>query len=314
MTRFIFYRFSQDLELIDDELPSSLELTVNAALSCVVEGFLVFIGSSYVTAAVIPVCVLVIYYVAKFYVQTSRQMRLLDIEAKAPLFSQFLEALNGLSSIRAYGWTEDYHRRNQIALDASQRPSYLLYCIQRWIGLVLDLIVACIAVIVVAVAISMKGSPSMNLLGIALFNIVNFSGTLQTLVTYWIGLETSIGAVSRIRSYVLQATTEDLDSETDAVPEDWPQHGGIDIAGLSASYEYVLGCFLGFFRYMLNNLLVSLRSLFLWELISKFAPAKRLLSVAGLAGLCCPTSGCVSHSLIYILVGNPPLFRQSCEY
>ncbi|CAI7598161.1 unnamed protein product [Penicillium glandicola] len=230
-------RFSQDLELIDDELPSALELTVNAALSCVIEGALVFVGSSYVTAAVIPVCVLVIYYVVKFYVKTSRQIRLLDIEAKAPLFSQFLEALSGLSSIRAYGWTEDYHRRNQIALDASQRPSYLLSCIQRWIGLVLDLIVACIAVIVIAVAISMKGSPSMNLLGVALFNIVNFSGTLQTLVTYWIGLETSIGAVSRIRSYVRQATTEDLDSETEAVPEDWPQQGGIDISGVSASYD-----------------------------------------------------------------------------
>ncbi|KAF7526870.1 hypothetical protein PCG10_003424 [Penicillium crustosum] len=221
-------------------------------------------------------------------------MRLLDIEAKAPLFSQFLEALNGLSSIRAYGWTEDYHRRNQIALDASQRSSYLLYCIQRWIGLVLDLIVACIAVIVIAVAISMKGRPSMNLLGIALFNIVNFSGTLQRLVIYWIGLETSIGAVSRIRSYVLQATTEDLDTETVAVPEDWPQQGGIDITGLSASYEYVLGCFLGFFGYMLNSLSVPLQILFSWELISKFSPAKRLPSVAGLAGLCYPTSGCVS--------------------
>lgn len=290
LIRFLFYRFSQDLELIDDELPSALELTINAALSCVVEGFLVFVGSSYVTAAVIPVCVLVIYYVARFYVQTSRQMRLLDIEAKAPLFSQFLEALSGLPSIRAYGWAEDYHRRNEIALDASQRPSYLLYCIQRWIGLVLDLIVACIAVIVIAVAISMKGSPSMNLLGIALFNIVNFSGTLQTLVTYWIGLETSIGAVSRIRSYAQQATMEDLDSETEAVPENWPQQGGVDIAGLSASYEYALGCFLSFFGYMLTGILEPLRSLFLLELISEFNPVKRLLSVAGLAGLCYPTS------------------------
>lgn len=291
MTRFVAYRFSQDLELIDDELPSALELTINAALSCVVEGFLVFVGSSYVTAAVIPVCALVIYYVAKFYVQTSRQMRLLDIEAKAPLFSQFLEVLGGLSSIRAYGWTEDYHRRNQYALDASQRPSYLLYCIQRWIGLVLDLIVACIAVIVIAVAISMKGSPSMNLLGIALFNIVNFSGTLQTLVTYWIGLETSIGAVSRIRSYAQQATTENLDSETEAVHEDWPQRGEVDIAGLSASYEYAIGYFLGFFAYMLTSLLVPLRGLFLLELISEFTPVKRLLCVVGLAGLCCPISG-----------------------
>jgi ATP-binding cassette subfamily C (CFTR/MRP) protein 1 len=36
----------QDLELIDDELPPALELTVNAALSCVIEGFLVFVGET----------------------------------------------------------------------------------------------------------------------------------------------------------------------------------------------------------------------------------------------------------------------------
>ena len=180
---------------------------------------------------------------ATFYVQTSRQMRLLDIETKAPLFSQFLEALGGLSNIRAYGWVEDYQRRNQIALDASQRPFYLLYCIQRWMTLVLDLLVAAIAVIVISVAISMKGSPSMNLLGIALFNIVNFSYTLQSLVRNWIGLETSIGAVARIRSYTQQATTEDLVSETEVVAENWPQWGGVEISGLSASYEYVFGYF-----------------------------------------------------------------------
>lgn len=230
-------RFSQDLELIDAELPETLELTVNAALSCVIEAFLVFVGSSYVTAAVIPFCALAVFYMATFYVKTSRQMRLLDIEAKAPLFSQSLEALGGLSNIRAYGWVEDYQRRNRIALDASQRPFYLLYCIQRWMTLVLDLIVAAIAVIVISAAISIKGSPSMNLLGIALFNIVNFSYTLQSLVKNWIGLETSIGAVARIRSYTQQATTEDLDSETEVVGESWPQRGAVEISGLSASYE-----------------------------------------------------------------------------
>jgi ABC-type multidrug transport system fused ATPase/permease subunit len=233
-------RFSQDLELIDAELPGTLELTVNAVLSCIIEGFLVFVGSSYVTAAVIPFCILTVYYLAKFYVRTSRQMRLLDIEAKAPLFSQFLEALGGLSNIRAYGWVEDYQRRNRIALDSSQRPFYLLYCIQRWLTLVLDLMVAAIAVIVISVALFMKGSPSMNMLGIALFNIVHFSWTLQSLVKNWIGLETSIGAVARIRAYTQHATTEDLDSETEIVAENWPQRGDVEICNISASYEYVL--------------------------------------------------------------------------
>lgn len=235
---YFFSRFSQDLELVDDDLPSGLEVTINSVLSCIIEAFLVFFGSSYITAAMIPFCTLAVYYVARYYVRTSRQIRLLDIEAKAPLFSQFVEALSGLPSIRAYGWTEEYQRRNQIALDASQRPYYMLYCIQRWLNLVLDLVAAAIAIIVVAVATSLKGNSSLGLLGITLFNIVNFSTTLQVLVAEWTKLETSIGAISRIRSYVQNAKTEDLGSESEIiVPDSWPCYGTIEIAGASASYE-----------------------------------------------------------------------------
>lgn len=227
------------MELIDEELPEAFELTIYAVLGFFVEGFLVFVGSSYVTTAVIPFVVLVVYYVGTYYVRTSRQIRLLDIESKAPLFSQFLEAMSGLPSIRAYGWSEHYQHQELVALEASQRPFYTLYCIQRWLSVVLDLVIAGISVVVVAIALSMRGSSSLNLLGIALFNIVGFSGTLQVLVTQWIDLETSIGAVSRIRSYVQHAKTEDLDTEIEVVPTFWPEKGDVQISRVSASYEYV---------------------------------------------------------------------------
>lgn len=227
------------MELIDDELPEAFELTIYAVLSFFIEGFLVFVGSSYLTAAVIPFVVLAVYYVGTFYVRTSRQIRLLDIEAKAPLFSQFLEVMSGLASIRAYGWSEHYQRQALIALEFSQRPFYTLYCIQRWLNVVLDLMVAGISVAVVGISLSMRASSTLNLLGIALFNIVGFSGTLQVLVTQWIDLETSIGAVSRIRSFVQHAKTEDLDTETEVVPTFWPEKGDVQISGVSASYEYV---------------------------------------------------------------------------
>lgn len=77
----------------------------------------------------------------------------------------------------------------------------------------------------------------MNLIALSLFNISHFSSTLQSLVKHWVTLETSIGAVSRIRSYVQQVTVEDLDSETEDVAEDWPQKGCVEIYNLSASYE-----------------------------------------------------------------------------
>ncbi|KAJ5408595.1 P-loop containing nucleoside triphosphate hydrolase protein [Penicillium cosmopolitanum] len=230
-------RFSQDLELIDEELPETFESTVNGILFFIVEGFLIFVGSSYVTAAVIPFCILAVYYVARYYVRTSRQVRVLEIESKGPLFSKFLESLSGLASIRAYGWKEHYTLQNQIALDASQRPFYMLYCIQRWLSLVLDLIVAGIAVAVIAISMSLRGNSSLNMMGIALFNIVNFSGTLKMLIKEYTGLETSIGAISRIRSYVRNAKTEDLDSEVEIPPSLWPLQGDVEISNLSASYD-----------------------------------------------------------------------------
>ncbi|RDL41711.1 Cyclic peptide transporter [Venustampulla echinocandica] len=229
-------RFSQDLELIDMELPEAFQSTIIAGLSCIAEGVLVFVGSSYV-AACIPVCIIVVYFVQNFYLRTSRQLRFLDIEAKAPLFSQFLEALSGLPTIRSYGWGAEYQRRNKIALDASQKPYYLMFCIQRWLNLVLDLLVACIATLVVAVATTLKGKVSSSFLGVALFSIVSFSGSLQQLITEWTLLETAIGAVSRIRAYVVRTQPEDQVSETDDIPEHWPKDGQVQFHNVSASYQ-----------------------------------------------------------------------------
>jgi ABC-type multidrug transport system fused ATPase/permease subunit len=84
---------------------------------------------------------------------------------------------------------------------------------------------------------SLRGNPSLNMMGIALFNIVNFSGTLKMLVRAYTGLETSIGAIARIRSFVRNAKTEDLDSEVEIPPSLWPLRGDVEISNLSASYE-----------------------------------------------------------------------------
>jgi ATP-binding cassette subfamily C (CFTR/MRP) protein 1 len=66
--------------------------------------------------------------------------------------------LFGLVTIRAFRWQDEFERRNRKAFDISQKPFYLLFCVQRWLNLVLDLVVAAIVVIVVAVAVRTEGS------------------------------------------------------------------------------------------------------------------------------------------------------------
>lgn len=85
-------------------------------------------------------------------IETSRQLRHLDLEAKSPLYTQFSETLNGVVTIRAFGWETAFTDENLRLLDLSQKPYYLLFCIQRWLGVVMDLFVAGIAVVLVRTA------------------------------------------------------------------------------------------------------------------------------------------------------------------
>ncbi|XP_044717675.1 ABC transporter domain-containing protein [Hirsutella rhossiliensis] len=228
-------RFSQDLELIDNDLPMAIDQTVFQFLSVIASAVLVFIGSGYVAAA-IPLCFVALAVIQFYYLRTSRQLRLLDIEAKAPLFSQFLETLNGIACVRAYGWTHDYMDRNHEALNASQKPFYLLWCIQRWLTLVLDLLNAGIAILLVGVATNVSNGSS-AFLGVALFNVIALSSSLQTLITEWTQVETALGAIRRIKSYVATTEDENLPTENGEVPDDWPQQGSITFKDISASYQ-----------------------------------------------------------------------------
>jgi ATP-binding cassette subfamily C (CFTR/MRP) protein 1 len=214
---------------------SRFDQTVFHILSAIAGAILVFIGSGYV-AATIPGCIIIIYLIQVYYLRTSRQLRLLDIEAKAPLFSQFLETLGGVACIRSYGWTEQYLERNAEIINHSQKPYYLMWCIQRWLTLVLDLFVAGLAILLVAIVTNVHNG-STSYLGVALLNVVSFSMTVQLLVAEWTQLETAIGAVNRVRAYASKTISEHLAGETGVVPEDWPSKGEITFTNVTASYS-----------------------------------------------------------------------------
>jgi ABC-type multidrug transport system fused ATPase/permease subunit len=190
-------------------------------------------------AASLPLCITIIYFIQKYYLRTSRQLRLLDIEAKSPLFSHFLEVLEGLATIRAFGWGDQYLHESKKALEISQRPYYLLYCVQRWLSLVLDLTVAGIALVMITVTVQTKHKINPGLIGLALVNIVSFSANLKLLITNWTLLETSIGAVTRVRSFESETESEDRALPGDELepPQTWPKQGSIEFNNVSATFQ-----------------------------------------------------------------------------
>lgn len=176
------------------------------------------------------------FFVQRSYLHSSRQIRLLDLAAKAPLFSHFAETLDGLVTLRALGWQTPYEERLQDLLTTSQRPFYALYSVQRWLNLVIDLIIAAVAIIFSGIAVALHGSLSTGLVGLALVNIITFNGNIRVLVVQYTNLETSIAAVARIRAYERVTPSEVRSGEEQEVPQDWPRRGRLEIIQASASY------------------------------------------------------------------------------
>jgi ATP-binding cassette subfamily C (CFTR/MRP) protein 1 len=129
------------------------------------------IATVYLTP-IFPLMLIALWVIQRFYLRTSRQIRFLDLETKAPLYTHFIETLAGLATIRAFGWEEDFRRQNLDRLQASQRPFFILRTIQRWLTLVLDLVISVLAVVVAILAVELRDSINPGLLGLALVNVV----------------------------------------------------------------------------------------------------------------------------------------------
>ena len=225
------------MQVIDREISFGV-VGLSIALFQILAQCAVIVVGSHWSGIVIPVLLLVIAVIQRVYLRTSQQLRLLDLEAKAPLFTHFLETLDGLITLRAFGWTAEYIERGIDAMKRSQQPFYLLYSAQNTLGLTLDLVTAALAVVVMSIAVGTRSSTSGGL-GLALFNIVGLGQTCKSVVTTWTFLETSLGAVARIRDF--EKSTPSEISEDDAQPPDgWPGSGNIEFNHVQVAYSYVL--------------------------------------------------------------------------
>jgi len=229
-------RLSQDLQLIDMDLPVSALNASAAFMFCIAQLILIAVTSKFAAIA-FPFCFVAFYLIQRFYLRTSRQLRFMDIEAKAPLFSQFVESLSGLATIRAFGWQSTLEEKNSELLDVSQKPFYLLWAVQRWLTVVLDLVIAAIAVLLMILVVKLRGTISAGYVGVSLVNVLLFSQSIKLLITFWTTLEVHIGAIARIKNFEGLTPTENKDSENNEPPPSWPMRGAIEFRDISASYR-----------------------------------------------------------------------------
>ncbi|KAF5690358.1 major facilitator family transporter [Fusarium denticulatum] len=226
--------FSQDLNLIDTELPDALLNTLFCVFQALGQAAVMPISSAYLAISY-PFLAVILYSVQKFYLRTSRQLRLLDLEAKSPLYTHFMDTVRGITTLRAFGYISDEVSKNARLLNRSQQPAYLLAMVQEWLNLVLDMVVMLLAAVLTILAVRLHSNSGFT--GASLVTLMSFGESLSGIVIYYTRLETSIGAISRLKTFNATVKPEGKEGEDMVPPENWPQHGSVELNNVSASYQ-----------------------------------------------------------------------------
>ncbi|OAQ99018.1 hypothetical protein LLEC1_01154 [Akanthomyces lecanii] len=231
-------KFSQDIGFLSQQLPQYFLEFTYTSVACLVSIGVIVSGASYAAIAV-PALLVFLWQMQRFYLRTSRQIRHMDLEAKSPLYTLFQDVGDGIMHIRAFQWESDIKWQGYGLLDYSQRPYYHMYAIQRWLALVMDLTVAGIAMLLVGLAVNMPGKTTGGAIGLSLVTLINLSESMSYLVKDWSNLETSLGAMARVREF---NNTTPLEAEPvlkpgEQLPDNWPSLGRVDLTSVTAKYD-----------------------------------------------------------------------------
>lgn len=192
-------------------------------------------GATY-AAPVIPFFLVFVLCIQQYYLRTSRQLRVLELDTTKGLMRHTVETAAGIEHIRAFQWQDRLIEEFHAILDLTQRPMYLLYCVQQWLEGVLDFSSTVAAVVVVTLAVKFPGSTSGNSMGLALLSLIAFSDTVCIWIKSTVAMGTAFGAVSRIQTYASTTPSEDF-KDAAPVPSDWPATGKLELNSVTAIHR-----------------------------------------------------------------------------
>jgi ATP-binding cassette subfamily C (CFTR/MRP) protein 1 len=237
----IINRFSKDLGDID----RNVAVFVNMFMAQISQLLSTFVLIGFVSTmslwAIMPL--LILFYAAYLYYQaTSREVKRLDSITRSPVYAQFSEALNGLSTIRAYKAYDRMANINGRSMDNNIRFTLVNMSSNRWLAIRLETLGGIMIWFTATFAV-MQNQRSENqkafasTMGLLLTYTLNITNLLTAVLRLASLAENSLNAVERVGTYI------ELPSEAPPVIEDhrpppgWPSSGVIKFEDVVLRYR-----------------------------------------------------------------------------
>nr|XP_023698016.1 ATP-binding cassette sub-family C member 8 isoform X2 [Paramormyrops kingsleyae] len=238
----ILNRFSADANTIDQHIPATLECLSRSTLLCVSALGVISYVTPVFLIAFVPLAI-ACYFIQKYFRVASRDLQQLDDTTQLPLLSHFSETVEGLTTIRAFGYEARFRQRLLEYVDANNIASLFLTAANRWLEVRMEYIGACVVLIAAVASItnSLYSQLTTGLVGLGLTYALMVSNYLNWMVRNLADMEVQLGSVTRI-SGLLKTEPENYEGlmSSAQVPPGWPEQGEIQIQNLSVRYDSTL--------------------------------------------------------------------------
>ena len=135
----IINRFSRDTEIMDSVLPMSLMQVGSCIANYISTLILISVAVQWFLIALPPLTILY-FVIQRYYIPLARELQRLEAVTRSPIYATFGEAVNGITTIRAYGAQEHFTELE----DTLIQDNGVVYLTQRsgaaWLSQRLDLI------------------------------------------------------------------------------------------------------------------------------------------------------------------------------
>ncbi|XP_041744535.1 ATP-binding cassette sub-family C member 3 isoform X1 [Coregonus clupeaformis] len=247
----IINRFSKDIYVIDEALPSTVLMFLGTFFSSL-STMIVIVASTPIFAVVIAPLAFIYVFVQRFYVATSRQLKRLESVSRSPIYSHFSETVTGSSVIRAYGRCDDFVLMSDMKVDENQKSYYPGIVANRWLGVRIEFIGNCIVLFAALFAVIGKDKLNPGLVGLSVSYALLVTMSLNWMVRMTSDLESNIVAVERVKEYSETKTEAPWEVEDKKPSPDWPSQGKVEFRDYSVRYREGLDL-------VLKNLTLSVR-------------------------------------------------------
>ncbi|KAK3432694.1 hypothetical protein EUGRSUZ_D00217 [Eucalyptus grandis] len=237
----IINRFAKDLGDIDRNVPRCVNLFMGRLCQLLSTFVLIGIVSTISLWAIL--LLLILFYAAYLYFQSvSREVKRLDSIARSPVYAQFGEALNGLSTIRAYKAHDRLATSNAEAMDNSIRFTLVKVSSNNWLDIRLDTL-GCIMIWLTTTFAVMQTRNAENraafasTMGLLLSYTLNITNLLSDVLRQASHAENSLNAVERVGVYIELPSEAPLILESSRPPPGWPSSGLIKFEDVVLRYR-----------------------------------------------------------------------------